>query len=76
MPVAAAKFEAIGRTALEAEGFELDSVTAESAFNGALADAEKQGLQWHKGSIELQPREDLLKLVAYSDKAVSVPQGE
>lgn len=75
VPTAAAEFEAIGRTEQEREAFGLDSATAEAALNGALAEAEKHGLKWHKGSIELQPREDLLKLVAYSDKAVSTAQG-
>lgn len=75
VPAALAEFEAIGRTEQEREPFGLDSATAEAALNSALAEAEKHGLTWHKGSIELQPREDLLKLVAYSDKAVSTAQG-
>jgi CRISPR-associated protein Csb1 len=76
VPVAASEFEAIGRTQQEREPFALDSATAQEALTGALAEAERHGLKWHKGSIELQPREDLLKLVAYSDKAMSAAQGE
>jgi CRISPR-associated protein Csb1 len=76
VPAAVSEFEAIGRTQQEREAFALDSATAETALNAALTEAERHGLKWHKGSIELQPREDLLKLVAYSDKAMSAVQGE
>jgi CRISPR-associated protein Csb1 len=76
VPMAASQFEVIGRTEMERENFALDSTTAEGTLVGALAEAEKQGLKWYGGRIELQPREDLLKLVALSDKAMAAAQGE
>jgi len=75
VPVDAPEFELIGRTAKERETFSLDAGTAEAALKQALAAAEGEGLKWHPGRIELQPRPDLLKLVAHSDKAVAATEG-
>jgi CRISPR-associated protein Csb1 len=76
VPVESPQFELIGRTEKERESFELDSTAAEQALKSALDVAGKHGLTWHGGKIELQPRPDLLKLVAYSDRAVTVAEGE
>ena len=76
VPVEPPKFELIGRTERNREAFDLDSGAAELALNSALDAAGKRGLTWHPGKIELQPRPDLLKLVAYSDHSVSGAEGE
>jgi CRISPR-associated protein Csb1 len=60
-------FEVIGRTENERDTFELDSAAAEAALRGTLEAAGNAGLTWHAGRIDLQPRPDLVKLVAYSD---------
>ena len=75
VPVDAPEFELIGRTAKERETFSLDAATAEAGLKRALAAAEGKGLKWHPGRIELQPRPDLLKLVAFSDKAMAATEG-
>lgn len=67
VPSEAPQFEVIGRTEKERETFELDSEAAEAALNGALEAARNAGLTWHAGSISLEARPDLVKLVAYSD---------
>ena len=76
VPEQTAQFEAISRTHREREEFSLDSKAAAEALRLALAEAEKHGLKWHSGRIQLQPRKDLLKLVEYSDKAAAATQGE
>ncbi len=76
VPTDAPQFELIGRTEKERETFGLDSVTAEQTLKATLAAAEKLGLKWHPGRIDLQPKPDLLKLVAYSDKAMTATEGE
>jgi CRISPR-associated protein Csb1 len=73
VPKEAPHFELLGRTAKDSESFSLDSSTAEEALKRALDAAGKQDLEWHPGTIELQPRPDLLKLVAYSDHAMAAP---
>ena len=75
VPLEAPQFELLGRTTKDCETFTLDSGTAEQTLRLALESAEKQGLKWHPGTIELQPRPDLLKLVAYSDRAVAAAEG-
>jgi len=75
VPVDAPEFELIGRTEKDRETFLLDAETAETALKQALATAETKGLKWHPGRIELQPRPDLLKLVAFSDKAMAAAEG-
>jgi hypothetical protein len=72
----ASKFELIGRTGKEKETFDLDPAAAVEALGLALAAAETHGLKWHPGKIELQPRADLLRLVAYSDRATGTAEGE
>ncbi|MGE5488177.1 MAG: type I-U CRISPR-associated RAMP protein Csb1/Cas7u, partial [bacterium] len=76
VPESAAQFEIIGMTHNEREQFELDSSDAAAALERALGAAEKQGLKWHKGRIELQPREDLVKLVELSDRTVTAAAEE
>jgi CRISPR-associated protein Csb1 len=76
IPIETPHFELLGRTAKDSEPFELTSAEAEELLKEALGSAEKNGLKWHPGRIVLQPREDLLKLVAYSDKAVGLAAGE
>jgi CRISPR-associated protein Csb1 len=76
IPVERSEFELIGRTSKESEKFAVDSEMAEAALKDAVAAASKLGLTWHSGLIELQPRPDLLKLVAHSDKAMAAVQGE
>ncbi len=76
VPTEAPQFEVIGRTEKERDTLALDSVTAAAALQAALAAAEGQGLKWHPGKIDLEPRPDLLKLVAYSDRAMAAVEGE
>ena len=76
LPVEQPAFEMVSRTAKDSEKFMLDSETAERALKDAMAAAAKHGLTWHSGRIELQPRPDLLKLVAHSDKVMAAVQGE
>jgi len=76
VPADPPRFELIGRTGRDKEVFDLDSTAALGALKSALAAAETQGLKWHSGVIELQPRPDLLKLVAYSDRATGAAEGE
>ena len=68
IPTENAKLEVIGRTAKERESFELDSSAARGALQQTVQEAERHGLKWHAGRIELQPRPDLVKLVEYSDQ--------
>jgi CRISPR-associated protein Csb1 len=75
VPVETPSFEVIGRTEQQRERFQLDSATAEAALKLAVGAAAEQGLKWHPGIIELQPRPDLVKQVAYSDRATPT-QGE
>jgi CRISPR-associated protein Csb1 len=76
VPLETPQFELIGRTGKEGEGFALDSTTVEGALKKALEAAGSQKLKWHPGKIDLQPRPDLLKLVAYSDRAMAGTEGE
>ena len=76
VPVEAPQFELIGRTEKERDRFDLDSATAEAALKRAIQAAEKQGLKWHSGRIELRPRPDLVKLVEFSDRAMTSVEGE
>ena len=57
----------LGRTEKDRDTFELDTATAAVALKATLEAARKTGLIWHAGSITLQARPDLVKLVAYSD---------
>jgi CRISPR-associated protein Csb1 len=75
VPEEAPQFELIGRTEKQRETFDLDSATAEAALQAALTAAEGHGLKWHAGRIDLEPRPDLLKLVAYSDRAMAGAEG-
>jgi CRISPR-associated protein Csb1 len=76
VPSEAPRFEVIGRTEKEHDTFELDSAAAEAALRGILETARKSGLTWRAGKIELQPRPDLVKLVAYSDGTTGGAEGE
>jgi len=76
VPVEVPQFELIGRTEQDREKFALDSTTAEQALKRALDNAGKAGLTWHPGIIRLEPKPDLLKLVAYSDKALAAAEGD
>lgn len=76
VPVAPPRFELLGRTEQQRETFELDSATAEAALKDALGAAAWHSLSWHAGRIELQPRPDLLKLVALSDQVTGGAEGE
>lgn len=76
VPVEQPQFELIGRTEKEREDFELNSEAAEAALKMAIAAAEKQGLKWQAGRIELKPRPDLVKLVEFSDRAMAPAEGE
>jgi CRISPR-associated protein Csb1 len=67
VPSEAPRFEAIGRTEKERDTFELSSAEADGALIKALEAAGNAGLTWQVGPISLQPRPDLVKLVAYSD---------
>jgi CRISPR-associated protein Csb1 len=75
VPTEAPAFELLGRTQKETERFELDAATVQDALKKALDAAGAHGLKWHPGRIELQPRPDLLKLVAYSDRAMAAAEG-
>ena len=73
------RFEVIGRTGEkkdEPDPFELDSKTALATLARAIETAEKHGLKWQDGRIELQPRPDLVKLVELSDRSTAVVEGE
>jgi CRISPR-associated protein Csb1 len=70
------QFEVIGRTEKERESFSLDSAAALEALNLALKAAGGHGLKWHGGPIPLEPRPDLLKLVAFSDRTTAGVEGE
>jgi|SRR5579871_3829439 len=76
VPVEAQQFELIGRTEQDREKFGLDSAAAEQALKRTLEGAAKGGLTWHPGTIRLEPKPDLLKLVAFSDKAVAAVEGD
>jgi CRISPR-associated protein Csb1 len=76
IPMEAAQFELLGRTEKERETFELDSEAAGAALSMAIDQAEKYGLKWHAGRIDLQPRQDLVKLVEFSDHAMAAAEGE
>ncbi len=76
VPVAAPHFESIGRTATEREEFTIDSDAAGHTLKIALETAAGQGLKWHPGRIGLQPKPDLVKLVAHSDRAMAATEGE
>ncbi len=76
VPVEEAKFEVIGRTAAEHDTFELDSATTGEALTLAVESASKHGLKWKEETIRLVPREDLVKLVALSDKSVAIAEKE
>jgi CRISPR-associated protein Csb1 len=75
VPAESPRFEVIGRTEKERDWFELESAAAEAVLRGALEAAGKLGLSWHAGRIELQPRPDLVRLVAYSDGTMGGPEG-
>jgi CRISPR-associated protein Csb1 len=71
------RFEVLGRTEKERDTFELDPAGAEAALQKTLEAARGVGLSWHGGRIELQPRPDLVKLVAYSDRTTGGgPEGK
>ena len=76
VPAEKPRFELIGRTEQDLEGFELDSAAAEVALKQAVDVAGTNGLKWRPGRIELEARPDLLKLVAYSDRAMAGAEGE
>lgn len=72
IPTHEPKFELLGRIAKEKEEeFSVDSKITLEALHLTLEAAAAQGLKWHPGTIELTPRPDLEKLVAFSDKAVA-----
>lgn len=70
IPLEAPAFEVIGHTAHERQSIAFDLETAKSALDAALNNAEKHGLKWNAGKIELTPKPDLVKLVQYSDQSV------
>jgi CRISPR-associated protein Csb1 len=77
IPADTPEFQVLGRTANDATPFPLDSTAAIQLLKSAVAEAAKHRLIWHPGTIELQPRPDLLKLVQYSDSSVAAPlEGE
>lgn len=76
IPVERPRLELIGQTVSDRQEFEIDVNTAERTLQDAVSAAEWAGLAWHAGSIVLEPRADLLKLVEYSDRAVEAPEGE
>lgn len=76
IPVEEPAFEILGRTEKETEEFKLDAATAEAALKLALSNADRHGLKWHSGTIRLEPKPDLVKLVEYSDKAIAAAEGE
>jgi CRISPR-associated protein Csb1 len=76
VPLEAPKFELIGRTVNTREFFDIDATHAGKALIAAVEHAAAQGLNWHEGSISLQPRADLVKLVDYSNKTVQISEGE
>jgi CRISPR-associated protein Csb1 len=76
VPVEKPQFEWIGRTASEREAFSIDSKVAESALKASLESAERHGLKWQAGTIKLEPRADLVKLAAYSDRVTAVAEPE
>jgi CRISPR-associated protein Csb1 len=75
VPTKNATLEVIGRTTKERESFELESSAAQDALQQTVQGAEKHGLTWHAGRIELQPRADLVKLVEYSDQLMEPAAG-
>jgi CRISPR-associated protein Csb1 len=76
LPTEAPHFELIGKTEKERDPFELDSAAAGEALKVVIEAAEKQGLKWCSGRIELTPKPDLVKLVEYSDRAMAGSEGE
>jgi CRISPR-associated protein Csb1 len=76
VPAERLRFELIGRTEKDREDFELDSAAAELALKQAVDAAGESGLKWRPGRIALEARPDLLRLVAYSDRAMSGTEGE
>lgn len=76
IPAEEPNFELLGRTAKETEVFRFDSDIALGALKLAVEAAAAQNLKWHPGKIQLTPRPDLEKLVALSDRTVSVPEEE
>jgi CRISPR-associated protein Csb1 len=69
VPIDAPKFEVIGRTLKEKEELSLDAGMTADALGQALDAAAKHGLKWHAGTIRLEPRPELVKLVEMSDRA-------
>ncbi len=73
VPAETPRLELIGRTASERnsdQNFELDVARAREAFEAAVEKASATGLRWHEERIELQPREDLVRLVEFSNRTV------
>lgn len=71
VPVEAPHFEVIGRTMAESEVFTLDAAATEAALTEALSVSDKHELKWHGGSIRLEPRPDMVRLVELSDSTVT-----
>lgn len=67
LPLESPRFELIGNTAGDIQPFDLDVDNARAAFDGVRQHAEKIGLQWRSGPIELKPQPKLLKLIELSD---------
>ena len=65
LPTEPLEWELLGQPGSPAQRFALDGATALSLFAGALGAARSKGLPW-EGSIDLQPSEELLQLVARS----------
>ena len=61
---------------MEKEEFELDAKATGDALSAAVEVAARHGLRWHSETIRLEPREDLVKLVERSDRAVAVTEVE
>lgn len=69
-------FEFLGRTAEEKEEFSIDSAVARGALSTLLDSAKQTGLCWNGERISLEPRPDLVKLVAHSDAMTGGAEAE
>jgi CRISPR-associated protein Csb1 len=74
VPVEAAQFEVIGRAADERKKVDIDVTCAEEALAAAIEQASDRGLRWHEQAVRLQPREDLLRLVDFSNRSVEIAE--
>jgi CRISPR-associated protein Csb1 len=76
LPLEPSRNELLGATAQEVELFSFTPESAQQVFEQAVKQAEKVGLKWDSGEIELTPSEDLVELVRRSDEKVQTEGGD